>query len=132
MSDVSALAKPSKTTRSAIANGSRLHVVEVDGRSAEARRFRDIFAEIVSDLGGSDALSEAQRQLARRATLMSVQAELMEADSLTGKPLDLDAYGALSDRLGRCFNRLGVKRVSKVVPNLLADHFARPYDGGAL
>ena len=132
MSDVSALAKPSKTTRSAIANGSRLHVVEVDGRSAEARRFRDIFAEIVSDLGGSDTLSEAQRQLARRATLMSVQAELMEADSLIGKPLDLDAYGALSDRLGRCLNRLGIKRVAKVVPNALADHFARPYDGGTL
>ena len=132
MSDVSALAKPSKTTRSAIANGSRLHVVEVDGRSTEARRFRDILAEIVSDLGGSDTLSEAQRQLARRATLMSVQAELMEADSLIGKPLDLDAYGALSDRLGRCLNRLGIKRVAKVVPNALADHFSRPYSEGPL
>ena len=113
MSGISSVAKPSKTTRSAIANGSRLHVVEVDGRSAEARRFRDILAEIVSDLGGSDTLSEGQRQLSRRAAMLSVEAERMEAASIAGEAFDLSAYGSLTDQLGRCFNRLGLRRVAR-------------------
>ena len=127
MSDVSSLAKPLKTTRGKVANGTRLHTVDVDGRTAEARRFRDIFDEIVSDLGGADRLSEAQRQLARRATLMSVQCELLEAASITGTAIDLDTYGQLSDRLGRAFTRLGIKRAPRLVEvNPLADHFSRP------
>ena len=103
---------------------------EVDGRTAVAKRFRDVLSEITSDLGGSDTLSEGQRQLARRAAMLSVEAERMEAASVAGEAFDLSAYGSLTDQLGRCFNRLGLKRVSKVVPNLLADHFARPYDKG--
>ena len=113
MSNVSPLAKPSRTTRSAVSNGSRLHAAEVDGRTADARRFRDVMAEIASDLGGSDTLSEAQRQLARRAAMLSVQGEKMEADAIAGGVIDLDAFGALSDRLSRLFARLGVKRVAR-------------------
>jgi hypothetical protein len=133
VSDVSHLAKPSKTSRGKVANGTRLHTVDVDGRTAEARRFRDIFAEIVSDLGGAEGLSEAQRQLARRATLMSVQCELLEASSITGTAIDLDTYGQLSDRLGRAFTRLGIKRTARVVDvNPLAEHFSRPVARPAL
>ena len=131
MNNVSALTKPSKTTRSRIANGSTLHAGEVDGRSVEARRFRDVFSEILSDLGGSTSLSEGQRQLARRAAMLCLRAELMEADAVKDGKLDLAAYGSLTDQLGRCFNRLGLKRVARHVPNMLADHFARPYDKGA-
>jgi hypothetical protein len=52
--------------RSAVSNGARLFVTP-PGDTAWARRFRDVLAEIVSDLGGPDMLSEGQRQLARRA-----------------------------------------------------------------
>ena len=131
MSNVSPLAKPSRTTRSRVTNGSALHSGEVDGRTADARRFRDLMAEIASDLGGSDGLSEAQRQLARRAAMLSVQGEKMEAEAIASGAIDLDAFGALSDRLSRLFARLGVKRVARTVPNALADHFARPFDRGA-
>ncbi len=113
MSNVSTLAKPSRTTRAAVTNGSRLHAGEVDGRTEAARRFRDVLAEIVSDLGGSDGLSEGQRQLARRAAMMSVEAERMESEAVAGGKLDPDAFGALADRLGRVFNRLGLKRVAR-------------------
>ena len=128
MSNVSPLTKPSRTTRSAVSNGSRLHGGEVDGRTADARRFRDITAEIASDLGGSDGMSEAQRQLVRRAAMLSVQGEKMEADAIAGGAIDLDAFGALSDRLSRLFARLGVKRVARDVPDLatyIAAHAAR-------
>jgi len=115
MSNVSTLAKPSRTTRAAVSNGSRLHAGEVDGRTEAARRFRDVLAEIVSDLGGADILSEGQRQLARRAAMMSVEAERQEAEAVAGGKLDPDSFGALADRLGRVFNRLGLKRVARPV-----------------
>lgn len=119
MNDISAITKPPRSTRSAVSNGSRLHLSEVDGRTAEARRFRDIMAEIVSDLGGADLLSEGQRQLARRASMMSVEAERMEAEAIAGGSFDADAFGSLSDRIGRVFNRLGLKRVARdAVPDL--------------
>ena len=55
----------SRHRRSAVTNGTRLHV-RPPGKSAWARRFADIFAEIISDIGGQDGgLSEGQRQLAR-------------------------------------------------------------------
>ena len=58
-------------------------------------------------------MSEAQRQLVRRAAMLSVQGEKMEADAIAGGAIDLDAYGALSDRLSRLFARIGVKRVAR-------------------
>ena len=123
---ISNIAKPSRTTRSAVSNGSRLHGGEVDGRTADARRFRDITAEIASDLGGSDSMSEAQRQLVRRAAMLSVQGEKMEADAIAGGAIDLDAFGALSDRLSRLFARLGVKRVARdatpTIDSIIARH----------
>lgn len=116
MSAVSRLDRPLKTTRSAVTNGSRLLSGDVDGRSASAKRFRDILAEIASDLGGADIMSEAQRQLARLAASMSVEAEGMTARSISGEvPLDVDAFGKLADRIGRTFQRLGIRRVPKPV-----------------
>lgn len=125
MHNVSTLAKPSRTTRAAVSNGSRLHAGEVDGRTEAARRFRDVLAEIVSDLGGADILSEGQRQLARRAAMMSVEAERQEAEAVAGGKLDPDAFGALADRLGRVFNRLGLKRVPRDVTPTIAEIMAR-------
>lgn len=115
MSNVSPLPKPLPSTRSRVTNGSSLFTGDVDGRTAAAKRFRDVLAEIVSDLGGADLLSEGQRQLARRAAMMSVEAERQEAEAVAGGKLDPDAFGALADRLGRCFNRLGLRRVARPV-----------------
>src|SRR5262249_44246354 len=96
-------------SRSAVTNGRRLHVVAPpDGKWA--RRFRDVLAEIVSDLGGADLLSEGQRQLARRAATISIACERMEGEAAAGNEIDLEEYGRLTDRLGRAFHRLGVRR----------------------
>ena len=51
----------------------------VVGRSPAVRRYRDLYHTIIEDIGGIDQTSEAQRQLARRAAAMCVQAEQMEA-----------------------------------------------------
>jgi len=132
MSNVSPLPKPLPSTRSRVTNGSSLFTGDVDGRTAAAKRFRDVLAEIVSDLGGADLLSEGQRQLARRAAMMSVEAERQEAEAVAGGKLDPDSFGALADRLGRVFNRLGLKRTPRPVEvSHVVDHFSRPVDRGA-
>jgi hypothetical protein len=111
--------------RSAVTNGKRLHVVS-PGDTAWSRRFRDVLAQIVSDLGGADLLSEGQRQLARRCATISIQCERMEGEAAKGNEIDLDTYGTLTDRLGRCFQRLGLKRTAHdVTPDDPLDYAAR-------
>ena len=83
-----AVATMHPTTRSRISNGSAL-LEGIDGRSATARRFRDVLNEIVSDLGGSDRLSEGQRQLARRCAMLAVECEKLEALGVAGGAIDL-------------------------------------------
>lgn len=113
----------SVTQKSRVSNGKALFL-EGDQRTAAARRFRDVLTEIVGDLGGHETLSEAQRQLARRAATLSVQCEALEAQASKSGLLDaesLETYGQLTDRLGRCFARLGLNRVPRdVTPDLSA------------
>jgi hypothetical protein len=87
--------------------------------SKVSRRFRDVLASIAADLGGVDRLSEGQKQIARRCAMLSVECEIMESAAVAGQPFDLDVYGQLTDRLGRAFQRLGLKRVMHdVTPDL--------------
>lgn len=122
---------PSLTSRSAISNGSQLFISDaIDGRSKEARRFRDVLSQIMDDLGGIDHLSEGQKQLARRAALMSLECEKLEAKAVAGKEIDLEAFGKLTDRIGRVFQRLGLKRQPKDVTPSLVQYLASK-NGGA-
>jgi hypothetical protein len=99
-----------KDTRSAVTNGERLHV-ERPGNTAWARRFRDVLEQVIADLHtNNETLSEGQRQLARRAATIAIVCEKMEGEAAAGNDIDLDQYGTLTDRLGRTFHRLGLKR----------------------
>src|SRR5262245_58885589 len=104
-------ARPPRT-RSAVSNGRRLHVA-APGDGAWARRFRDVLEQIIADLSGPEGLSEGQRQLARRATTIAIACERLEGEAAAGNEIDLETYGTLVDRLGRCFQRLGLKRQSR-------------------
>jgi hypothetical protein len=106
--------------RSAVTNGSRLHVV-VPGDTKWARRFRDVLDQIIADLSGPDGLSEGQRQLARRATTIAIACERLEGEAAAGNEIDLEVYGTLTDRLGRCFQRLGLKRQARDTGVTLTD-----------
>ena len=110
---------PPARSRSAVSNGKRLHV-ERAGDNKWSRRFRDVLAEIVSDLGGDARnLSEGQRQIARRCALIAVECERIEGHALAGREdVDLEVYGTLTDRLGRAFQRLGLKRKMRDVTTL--------------
>jgi hypothetical protein len=105
----------SPSVRSKLANGSKLLPL-TDGRSATARRFRDLYEEMTADLGGLSFLSEGQRQLCRRAALLSAELERLEALWSRGEAeFDADKYGMMTDRLGRCLQRLGLERRARPV-----------------
>jgi len=116
---------PPNKVKSAVTNGRRLHVVR-PGDTAWSRRFRDVLAEIISDIGGHDAgLSEGQRQLARRAATISITCEKMEGEAAAGHDIDFEQYGQLTDRLGRCFARLGLRRQARDLGPTLSDFLPR-------
>ena len=122
----SAIRSPADTApvaRSAVTNGKRLHVVR-PGDTAWARRFKDVLGLIVSDLGGVDLLSEGQKQLARRAATISIACEKMEGEAAAGRDIDLEEYGRLTDRLGRAFQRLGLRRQARTIEPSLSDILA--------
>jgi hypothetical protein len=63
-----ARAKPE--ARSRVSNGKAVFLDSVDGRrSALARRYRDILAQLVSDIGGDP--SEAESIICRRAATLA-------------------------------------------------------------
>ena len=72
------VARMKPEARSRISNGSAL-LAGVDGRSTWARRLRDLIALHLSDLGGEDAVSEAERSIVRRVATHTVKLERMEA-----------------------------------------------------
>jgi hypothetical protein len=128
----SSAAAPAKLQgRSRVSNGKSLWL-DGDRRSVAARRFRDIFAGIISDLGGADLLSEGQKQLARRCSLLSVECEQIEARAVAGDPIDLEAYGVMTDRLGRAFMRLGLERRQRdalTLEQYAAEKYGKPTSG---
>jgi hypothetical protein len=115
--------------RSKITNGSLLPSI-VDGRSTWARRCRDLISLHLSDLGGEDAVSEAERSLVRRVSVLTVQLEQLEQRFALANgdasAKDLDLYQRTAGNLRRLLQTLGLHRRSKdVTPDPL--QFARSY-----
>jgi hypothetical protein len=104
-------AKPAGKTRArSAATSGRRAFVEGDGNSRWARRYRDLIAAHVSDLGGSDVLSEAQISLIRRASAIEVELEQAEGKLSMGAVVDLDSFTRATSHLRRVFETLGLKR----------------------
>jgi hypothetical protein len=106
--------------KSAITTGRKLFAPETtDGRFHAALRYRDILEQIQADLGGPDGLSEAQRQLARRAATMCAQAEIMEAEAVSGRAFDVHCFATLANCQRRLFESIGIERRSRdITPSL--------------
>ena len=76
--------------RSRITNGSAL-LAGVDGRSSYARRLRDVMVLHLSDLGGEDNVSEAERSLVRRAAVLTVKLSTSSMSSQRRSPILLSS-----------------------------------------
>ena len=109
------LAKPS--ARSRVSNGKDLFVGGVDGRTAYARRYRDILAQLTSDIGGDPR--EAQSIIIRRATQLAVWCDQAEADAAGGLPLNMTEYCTATNALRRLLLDLGLeRRMRDITPNI--------------
>jgi len=106
--------------RSALSNGSRL-LQHLDGRSAPARRFRDLQASIASDLGGVDNCTELQIQLIRSAAGLTILRETLDARTANGEQIDARRYCRVINTLGRCASILGLSRVPREINAVDAD-----------
>jgi hypothetical protein len=141
--DIPKLARRKPEARSRVGNGKTLLPMS-DGRSATARRFRDIYEDVAADLGGLDFLSEGQKQLIRRAALLSAECERQESLAARGERLpngeimwkenadflfDIDRYVVMTNSLRRVLETIGLKRVPRPVNDgsqALVDYFSRP------
>lgn len=89
----------------------------VDGRSAMARRFREITCGIEADLGGD--LTEAQRAILARAATLAVWAEAREEELARGEEFDAQMYATVSNTLRRLLADLGLERRARdITPDL--------------
>ena len=121
-SPASSARKP--TARSRVTNGKEL-LANIDGRSTEARRYRDLCFSFADDCGGAATLTEVQRALVRQAAALTVQSEKLQAAMIRGEDVSDEQMTRVANALGRTLNRLGIKRRAREV-STLADHFSRP------
>jgi hypothetical protein len=78
--DLATAAKPDNRhprQRSRVGNGHKL-IAGCDGRGLWVRRLKDLLAEAISDMGGVDNTSAAERHIVRRACVLIVELERME------------------------------------------------------
>lgn len=117
--------------RARITNGSEV-VAGVDGRTLWVRRLRDLMALHVRDLGGDEALSEAQRSIVRRAATLTVELERMERDfALAGEadPDALERYQRASNTLRRLLETIGLERRQRDVTPTLSEYLSAMANG---
>jgi hypothetical protein len=114
--------------KSRITNGKTL-LPNVDGRSPWVRRCKDVIASHISDLGGVDNTSAAERSLVRRAAVMTTELEMLEAKFATAgsaKPDDLDLYVRASGNLRRLLEAVGLQRRAREVGKFVDGRMANP------
>ena len=79
----------------------------------------------LSDLGGDDAVSEAERSIIRRAAALTVELERMEVVfAVAGEASreQIDLYQRTANSLRRLLESVGIKRVPRDVTPDLRDY----------
>lgn len=102
----------------------------VDGRTPQARRYRDLCAAFAADLGGFETLSEAQKQLVRRSAALSAVCEAAEAKLAAGEAVDMPGLNSTINTLRRLLGDLGLERRARdVTPDPLSYARAKAAEG---
>ena len=118
--DRAAVERHKDKQRSRITNGSAL-LPGIDGRCAWVRRAKDVIAAHLSDIPDASA---AERSIIRRAAVLTVELERLEAQFALAGEADaetLDLYGRVSGNLRRLLEAVGLQRRAKDVGPTLAD-----------
>jgi hypothetical protein len=101
-----------------VAKAKLLTIDDIDGRTSSARAARDLMADITADLGGSDMVSTAEKQIIQRAAITGAILESMEAKWLAGGQIDMAVYVPLANLQRRHLEAVGLKRQPKPVETL--------------
>jgi hypothetical protein len=123
------LGRAKDSNRSRITNGSAV-LPFVDGRSALARRYRDIAAAVLVDQGGDEVCSESRKQLIRRFAAAACMAEQLEARLVDGERIDIAEHALLCSTMVRVARQIGVARIARDITPTLATYLAEPRECG--
>lgn len=115
-------ATPKPEARTRVGNGSVV-LQGVDARSITFRRYREILASLIVDMGGDP--TEAQSQIARRAASLSIWCEEQDTAAANGTPIDIGAYTTASNSLRRLLESLGLERKQRNVTPTIAEYAAQ-------
>jgi hypothetical protein len=97
---------------------------DLDQRSVAFRYASGLKASFISDLGGFDNTTAAQRELAQRASILGAMCEDAETQWLKGEPLDRNAYLATVNCQKRVLTEIGMERRQKDVTPALGQYLA--------
>jgi hypothetical protein len=114
LSDRSQNDRRSLTNRSALTNGTVL-LHGVDGRSAQARRFRDLVIAFADDLGGGDKLKEQEKAIVRTAAALTLRSEALQAAIINGEPIDENQAIRLANAAARAMQVLRRRTKAKAL-----------------
>lgn len=99
-----------------------LTLADLDGRTRAAQHALELRASILSDLGGQEHTSIAQRELAQRAAILGAALEDIETRWLKGNPIELKEYATLINAQRRVLSDLGLERGPRDVTPSLAQY----------
>src|SRR6516165_7849295 len=121
----------SRKGRSRVTNGKVL-IAGVDQGSPWVRRCKDVIAAHLSDLGGADNTSAAERSIIRRAAVLTTELEVLEvrfAKAGEACAADLEVYQRCSNSLRRLLEAIGLQRrprnLNPKLDDLLLEHQQR-------
>lgn len=104
-------------------------LADVDKRTSAARAAIALRASLISDLGGSDALSTMEAELVENAAILGAMLRDAAARYLAGEEVDLNEFQTLTNAQRRLLADLGLQRRQKdVTPSLKA--YVKAKQGG--
>jgi acetolactate synthase small subunit len=95
----------------------------IDGRSAIARRYRDLVEGFVADFG-SQKPGERELALIRQAAALTVQTEVLQVKIVRAEDIDLEQLTRLTNVLTRTLKELGLQK-RRTGRQSLADYLAQ-------
>jgi hypothetical protein len=93
---------------------SRLAIAELDGRSSQARKFKDVLRALAEDVGGVDNLTPRQSMTLRTAASLQFRIEELQAQIVRGESLNTGELTKLTGIVSRLL--AGLRTVRKPQP----------------
>ena len=102
--------------------GKKYRLLTPDALHSQTAAYREtntLISEVTADLGGSDHLSAAERQMVQHGAVLGAIATDMEVQYLKGRRINLMELCTVLNAQRRCFDAVGYKRRQRdVTPSL--------------